>query len=308
MAEKTSIRVGHIKITDHFILGVTLDKLEKKEETFDTFNLEAKSFNGWNPLADELKSGNIDAAFILAPLAMELFHSGVKVKLILQAHKSGSVLVKNKRANIHSIQDLKGKTVLIPHYLSVHNLLFDRLLRENGIEIGVDTDVRFEVVAPADIPDIMEWDTEGKVGGFIVAEPFGSQVVKAGYGEELALSKDIWPNHPCCVVVIKEEFINKNPDAVQELTNSLVASGSFIQQKPEEAAKIGAKFLNQEIDVVKRVLTEPKDRVILNEQFPVIDDFEYIQTYLTKTISAMSEKVNLEKFIDTRFATAAGAK
>jgi NitT/TauT family transport system substrate-binding protein len=250
----------------------------------------------------------IDGACMLAPLAMELFHAGAPLRLVLQTHKSGSTLIKNKRANIQTMQDFKGRSVLIPHYLSVHHLLFDRLMRQQGLEVGAGKDIIFDVVAPSDIPEILEWDEKGTVGGFIVAEPFGMQVVKSGYGEELAMSKEIWPNHPCCVLVVTEELAGKHPDAVQEMANSLVASGQFITTHPAEASVIGAKFLGQDVEVVKAVLTDPKQRVSMNELFPVVQDFEYIQEYMTGTIHAMSAKINLEKFIDTRFAKEAGAK
>jgi NitT/TauT family transport system substrate-binding protein len=309
MADTPVYKIGHLKITDHLTLGITQHKLETGAETFQHFQLETKAYPGWNPLADDLRSGALDGAFILAPLSMELFHAGLKIKLILQGHKSGSTLIKNKRAHIGAARDFKGRAILIPHYLSVHHLLFDRLMRENGLEVGPGKDIIFDVTAPADIPEIMEWDEKGSVGGFIVAEPFGSQVVKAGYGEEYALSKDLWPNHPCCVLVMKQSLIDGNPAAVQELVNSLVASGQFIETNRDgAAAEIGAKFLGQDVAVIRRVLTQPHDRVTMGELCPVVEDFEYIQDYMTTKIEAMSQKINLNDFVDLRFAKAAGAK
>jgi len=305
MAQKPTLKVGHIRITDHLILGITKDKINKGT-VLENLNLETSVYRGWNPLQEDLRSGTVDAAFILAPIAMELFQNGIKLKLVLQAHKSGSVLIINKRANIETLEDFKGKTILIPHYLSVHHLLFDKLLRESGIPIGV-TDVRFEVEAPSEIPEIIEWDEEGTVGGFIVAEPFGSQVVKAGYGDEFKLSKDIWPNHPCCVFVVRQEFIDSNKDGIQELVNNFVASGQMVQEDIDSSAAVGAEFLDQEVDVIKRVLTDPPDRVIFNELLPVVDDYDYMQTYLTETIKAMSGKIDLDAFVDSTFAEKAGA-
>lgn len=308
MPEKQGIKIGHLRITDHLALGVTLHKLENHEEEFKYAELQTKAYGGWNPLSMDLRSGELDGAFILAPIAMEQYYSKKNVRNVLQVHKCGSVIVTNKRANINKLEDFKGKAVLIPHYLSVHHLLFDRLLRENGLEVGPGKDVICDVVAPADIPEIMEWDEKGKVGGFIVAEPFGSQVIKAGYGTEFKLSKDIWPNHPCCLLVMREECLAKNPEGVQELVNSLVKSGKLIEENKDLAAQIGAGFLKQDLDVVKRVLTIPPDRVAFGEMFPVLQDYEYIQNYMTGTISAMSGKIDVEKFVDTSFAKEAGAK
>jgi NitT/TauT family transport system substrate-binding protein len=307
MTDKPVIRIGHLPITDHLILGVTMDKLAKGSEKFNDAQIEAKSYRGWNSLADDLRKGDLDAACILAPLAMEFFHAGVPIRLLLQTHKSGSTLIKNKRANIENLEDFKGRSILIPHYLSVHHLLFDKLMRDNGLEVGAGKDVIFDVCAPSDIPEILEWDEKGVVGGFIVAEPFGTQVVKAGWGEELAMSKEIWPNHPCCVLVAKEEVIQRHPDAIQELVNSLVTSGVFVTDNPAEASKIGASFLHQEESVIHSILSDPKQRVTMNELLPVIDDFELIQTYMTSKIEAMSAKIDLNKFINVDFALAAGA-
>jgi NitT/TauT family transport system substrate-binding protein len=307
MPEKTQIKIGHLPITDHLILGITQDKIQTGKETFQYADIQTKPYFGWNSLATDLRSGEIDAACILAPLAMELYHAGTPIKLVLQTHKSGSTLIKNKRANIQKLEDFKGKSILIPHYLSVHHLLFDRFMRDQGFEVGAGKDVIFDVVAPGEIPEILEYDEKGYVGGFIVAEPFGRQVVKAGWGEEMAMSRDIWPNHPCCVLVIKDEIIQQKPEAVQELTTSLVASGKFISKNVDVSSEIGSHFLKQNVDVVKSVLADPKGRVTMNELFPVIHDFEYIQDYMTTKIQAMSQKIDLNTFIDTRFAVTAGA-
>jgi NitT/TauT family transport system substrate-binding protein len=306
MSSKPTIKIGHLKLTDHLVLGVTKDRLDKGEEKFENCTMETQYFAGWNPLKDALKEGSVDAAFILAPLAMDLFSAGAKIRLTLFGHRDGSVIIKNKRANIQKIEDFKGKTVLIPHYLSIHHLIFDRLLREKGLTVGVGKDVVFETVAPSEIPDIIAWDEEGKVGGFIVAEPYASQVVLAGDGEEFALSKDIWPKHPCCILVMKEEIIGKYPDAIQEMVSSFVKSGNFIEQDPKAAAEIGARFLDQKIEVVDRVLS--RKHVSTGELFPSAEPLEAMQNYLTKVIPVMTSKIDLEKFIDTQFAKEAGAK
>jgi len=308
MADKPKIKIGHIKITDHLVLGITKYKLQKGAETLQHSSLEAVDMTGWDYIGDALVNGEIDGAFILAPYAMELFHSGQKIKLLLVGHKNGSVVIANKRCNINKVEDFKGKTVLIPFHLSIHMMLFDRMLKEKGLETGPGKDVVFDVVAPSQIPEYMAMDEDGDIGGFIVAEPYGSQVIKEGYGTEFRLSKDLWPDHPCCVFILKDEIVERYPDAVQELCDSFVKSGLLIDQKPDVAAKIGAAFLNQDVDVMQRVLTEPKDRLKTSELLPNLNDLEIIQEYLTTQKSAMSGKINLEKFVNLEFAKKAGAK
>ncbi len=305
---KLDLKIGHLRITDHLILGVTMDKINTGKEVSRYSEIETIAMTGWNNIGETLVNGEIDIAFMLAPYAMELFHSGQKIKLILFSHKSGSIIVANKRANITKIEDFKGKTILIPYYISVHHMLIDKLLNEKGLTTGVGNDVVFEVVAPSQIPKVIEYDEAGDIGGYIVAEPFGTQVIHDGFGEELTLSKDIWPNHPCCAIVVREDILAKNQDAIHELTQSLVNSGNFIHENVDEAAKIGAQFLNQDYEVMHKVLTSPPDRVTSNALFPVLQDLDIMQTYLTENISAMSGKIDIEKLVDTSFAEAAGAE
>ncbi len=312
MADKPILKIGHLKITDHLILGVTDLKLKKGMEKFEHCDIQTVLKNGWNEVADALATKALDGALILAPTAMDLFKSGVNLKLLLLAHRSGSILVKNKRANIRTIEDFAGKTVLIPYQLSVHNMLFHRLLSEKGLKPGraveKDIDVTLEVVAPFQMPEALEYDEDGEIGGFIVAEPIGSQVIASGLGEEFYLSKDLWPAHPCCVFVMRDEIIEKHPEAVQELTTSFVKSGLAIDAQPDPAAAIGAQFLSQDKAVIHRVLTEPADRIGTHELFPVLEDLDIIQKYMMDQMKIMTSLVDLEKFVDTRFAKEAGAK
>ncbi|PCI30606.1 MAG: twin-arginine translocation pathway signal protein [SAR324 cluster bacterium] len=308
MAEKPTLRIGHLKITDHLILGITQDRITKGKESFEHFNLQSQPYMGWNQISDALKAGEVDACCLLAPTAMDLYKAGVGIKLILFAHKTGSVLIKNKLANIETIADLKGKMVAIPYQLSVHHMLLHKLLREHGLEPGAGKDVGLEVMAPSQMPQAIEYDDEGEVGGFIVAEPFGSQAILEGYGEEFYLSKDLWPKHPCCVVVARDEILEKYPDAIQELTNSFVNSGNFVQDHLEETIEIAVNFLGQSKQIITNVLTQPADRVLTSELFPVIDDLAIIQDYMCDEMKILKGKIDLDKFVDTRFAKEAGAK
>lgn len=307
MSEKPTIKVGYLKITDHLILGVSQEKIKTGEEKLESCNIETVSFLGWNQVSDAMKSGDVDACFVLAPTAMDLYLSGVKMKLILFAHKTGSVIIKNKLASVNSVKDLKGKIVAIPYQLSVHHMLLHRLLTVNGLEPGAGKDVALEVMAPSQMPQAIQYDDVGEFGGYIVAEPYGSQAILEGFGEELYLSKDLWPKHPCCVLVVRDELIEKHPDAVQEFTDSLVNAGRFVNNNQEETINIGARFLGQPEDVVRNVLSNPTDRVLTTELVPNIDDLSIIQDYMCDNMKLLSGKIDLDKFVDVTFAKNAGA-
>ncbi|MCB1193098.1 MAG: ABC transporter substrate-binding protein [Leptospiraceae bacterium] len=303
---KPIIEIAHLQITDHLVLGVCKHWLDSGEIDFKEFSLKTTSVVEWNDVKNLLQKNQVNGAFILSPFAMDIFRTQRDIQLVLFGHRNGSILVKNKKAGINSISDFKGKEVIIPHQLSIHNMLFHQLLAEKGYNADPGGDVLLEVIAPSEIPEMIR--KYPSLAGFIVAEPFGSQVITEGLGEELMLSKDIWPGHPCCVFVVKQRLIDDHANALQELIGALVKAGKFIESNPVEAAKIGAKFLNQREDVVYKVLTQPMDRITTNNLFPVIEDLEKIQKYMTDKMSkGMFGQINLEKFVNHQFALNAGA-
>jgi NitT/TauT family transport system substrate-binding protein len=305
MGDKVKIRIGHLNITDHLILGITKDRADKNLEEFKYLDLETVPMVGWPELMTKLESEDLDGAFILAPSAMDLYRSGVPLRMVLLGHKTGSIFIKRSGAGIEKIEDFKGQTIIIPFQLSIHHMLVHQLLTEAGLTPGKD--VMFETLAPIQMPEALEYGEEDKLGGFIVAEPFGSVSINAGHGLVFSLSKDLWPKHPCCVFVIKENIINNHPDALQELVNSLVKSGKLPDTNVDEAAEIGAGFLKQDKEIIKGILSDPPDRIITNELLPVTDDFDKMQNYMTEKMGVLKGKIDLDKFIDSRFAKDAQA-
>jgi NitT/TauT family transport system substrate-binding protein len=300
MGEKLKIRIGHLNITDHLILGITKDRIDKQVESFQHLDLETVPMMGWPDLMTKLESDELDGAFILAPSAMDLYKSGLPMRLVLLGHKTGSIFIKRSGAGIEKIEDFKGQTIIIPFQLSVHHMLVHQMLTEAGLTPGKD--VMFETLAPSQMPEALEYGEEDGLGGFIVAEPFGSVSLKAGHGEIFSLSKDLWPKHPCCVFVVKDNIIDNHPDALQELVNSLVKSGSLPETDIDTAAEIGSRFLKQDTDLIKTILTDPSDRIITNDLLPVVDDFDKMQNYMTDKMGVLKDKIDLDKFINTSFA------
>lgn len=310
LSGKPRLTVGHIQITDHLTLGVLKNHIEINKVTPNHFALETKCMPSWNPVQQALEKGEIDAAFILAPIAMDLFSAQVPIKMVLLAHKNGSIAVRGKKSESReSLQDsFRGKSFYIPHILSIHHMLMNMFLREIGLTPGMagheGVDVFFEVVPPVRMPEFLSNNPEAS--GFTVAEPMGTKAIASGIGKLLYLSGEIWEYHPCCVVVFRDDFIDSHSEAVQEFSNLLVQSGQFIYKFPEKAAEIGVGFLDPEkklglnVPVLRNVLKEPKG-IKTDDLLPVVKDFERIQKYMHQEMG-IGSKIDLERFIDLRFA------
>lgn len=94
---KTRLRAAHLQITDHLLLGLVKDQIEQGKVKPQNFELETKLMGGWNPVSEAIENNEVDAAFILAPIAMDLFAHKVPINAVLLAHRGGSIMVRNAK-------------------------------------------------------------------------------------------------------------------------------------------------------------------------------------------------------------------
>lgn len=309
---KVKLKAIHIQITDHLTLGVLKSLIKNNEIMPKYFELETECLPSWNAVAKSLENGTADAAFILAPLAMDLYNYGVPLRLILFAHKNGSICVRNKLGNhLHGADFFQDRSFYIPHTMSIHNMLGHVYFSNIGLKPGVtgqkNVDVNFEVVAPVKMSEFMTDNPDAS--GFLVAEPLGTKAIASGIAELNFLSSEIWENHPCCVLAVQDDIIKNYPDAVHEFTRYLVQAGKTIEQKPGFAAEVAVEFLDPKkelglkVPILKNVLTEPKG-IKTNNLYPVKKDLDFIQHYMHDKMG-MGSIININEFVDTRFADAA---
>jgi len=312
MAEsgKVRLRVAHIQITDHLILGVLKHWIDKGEVAPEHFELETRCMPSWNPVQQALESGEVDAAFVLAPIAMDLFNYGAPIKLVLFAHRSGSICTRSKHGEYKEpYQDFfRKRSFLIPHKMSVHHMLthmfFSGIGLKASMEKGDDVDVNLEVVAPINMPPYLKENPDAC--GFMVAEPIGTKSIAAGIAEQQFLSHKLWQYHPCCVVTVRDDFTAPHEAAVQEFVNLLVKAGKFVADRPDTAAEIAVAFLDPEkklglkVPVLSNVLKEPEG-IKTNDLYPSVADLDKMQRYMHDTMG-VGAIIDLDQFVDARFA------
>lgn len=229
MGEKPVFRIGFLKTVDNLFMGLA-DPVRGRE--FDRFFLEPIALGSWNEVLAKLCDRNIDGAFIPVPAAIDLLKAGVDIKLLLKGPGSGAIFVKNAGAKIKKLTDFKGKTIFVPHGLSIYILLIHRLMASVGLKFAsnvpadiradVQADVFFEPIASNMMPEALSCDDGGWIGGFIAPEPFGTMAIKAGTGEMLCRAEKLWPGYPSSVFVLQGTFVKEFPHAVHKLVETLV--------------------------------------------------------------------------------------
>lgn len=286
------LRIGYLPITDH------LTVIAKARSSFHGVDLQPLRFSSWPELSEALKAGQLEGAFVLSPIALELRAKGVPIKAVLLGHRNGSVVTVRHDSDIHTASDLIGKTIAIPNRFSTHNILLHKLLEKEHVEPGK---VKVIELPP---PEMVNALATKRIDGFIVAEPFGAQAEAQGVGRVLILSRDIWSDHICCVLTLAERVIADSPDAVQELVNGLVDTSHFIERDPSGAAQASKPFLGQNVEVILRALTSPRGRVTFDHLSPEVSDFAATQDALHR-FGISDTKVDLATYVDDHFGKAA---
>ena len=311
---KVILNMAHIQITDHLVLGVLKHLIDQGKLKPQHFELVTNCMSSWNPVANALEDGSIAGACVLAPIAMDLYSYGVPINLVLFAHKSGSIFVRNKRGGKYEEPHenfFRNKSFYIPHTMSVHNMLAHMFFTGIGLRPGVtgdaNVDVSFEVVPPVKMPEFLPQNPDAC--GYLVAEPLGTKAIAAGNAELQFLSSELWQDHPCCVVVMQSDFIRQYSEAAFEFTDMLVKAGQFIEERVDLAAEIAVKFLDPDkslglkVPLLRNVLSEPQG-IKTNDLYPVIGDLDRIQQYMVNKIG-VGKPIDLKQFVDLRFADAA---
>ena len=320
MEKNLNIRIGHLKIVDHLVLGYSVLRLQNDcHESHELGNstLENIPMNSWEQISDGLKQGKLHGAFITSPLAMDLFASGLDISFLMFVHRSGSLIVKNKKNPLKNISELKGKTLLIPHELSVQHMLLHKLLAATNIGLqfsnAEDSNIanslaRAESTSPVLMPEMLEDDEDRDIGGFMVAEPYGSQAIARGIGERLCTSDSLWKDHPCCGLVVQKGFAASHGNLLEKLVRHFFQSAKQLNhlilddQTDENGLDWAENFLDQDKDIVKQSLFNSNVSFNPKKLAPDKEKLDIIQTYMTGTMGVMPRKIDLDSFLTPGYA------
>jgi NitT/TauT family transport system substrate-binding protein len=261
-----------------------------------------RKYNGWPELKEALMSGRLQAAYLLAPMAMELADRGIPVRVVAIGHRSGAVIMVGKNEPARNIGEMKGKRIAIPSRFAVDYLFVRRMMQKHGLKDG---DITFVEMPPPDMPVALH--TRG-IDGYATGEPFGAKAEMAGYARTLHMTRDEWPDYICCVLTVRQELIDQNPQMVQKLVDYVISAGDWLdsnQANRHTAAVLASHpdFFGQDPKVLKFVMDNPPDRVTYGDLRLVRHEFEAVMR-LAVEARVLPHPVAYERYVDERFMRA----
>jgi NitT/TauT family transport system substrate-binding protein len=265
-------------------------------------------FQGFPEIKEALISNQMQAAFMVAPMAIALRAQGVPIKIVYLGHRYGSAVVVQKNGPVRAFADLKGRTVAIPSRYSDERLILFKALAENGMSAR---DLRMVEMAPPDVAGAL---AAGAIDAFSMGEPYPSQAEMSGFGRILFHARQYWPDYISCVLVVREDVIQKKPEAVQVLVDGIARSGLWLESPARRLAHrrhaadfVGRFYYRQDPRLLRWALTNPIDRVQYEPLSPARKDFELIVRLMRET-GVLDRDIAFEEYVDTRFAEGAKEK
>ncbi len=310
MRRLSSITIGHLKILDHLMLGFAYNSSAQEHLHQKADRVAAIAMGSWSQVKKAFCDGDLHGAFIPLPEALSLFDSGMDIKVLVYDCRPGICLVANPFANIARLRDFKGKTVLLSNYLSVHHILFYRLMASAGLKVGLEadtnTDVYIEIAPPLIISEMLKYDHAGDIAGCFIEEPFGSVVVKECKAKIVLPSFELWTAHPGSVLVLHDYVIKDYRHNVMELINLMAASSRFIFKGSDKLHSLAQNFFDQDADIIEKMFAASLPEKALSIM-PDINAFQVINRFMAQDMGIMNNIIDVENLVDRSFALEAGA-
>jgi NitT/TauT family transport system substrate-binding protein len=266
-AQDKPLRMAYLQNDIHHLaLWVALEKGFFPEQGVD---LEiAGAFKAGPEVMSAFAAGALDMAYVgSAPATVAMANQATDVAVVAQVNTEGSALVVRKDSGLQEIQDLQGKTVAVPGHSTVQDFLLRKALKAHGLEMQ---EVNTIVLKP---PEMISALRSRQIDAFIAWEPYPAKAYTMGVGRNLATSRDIWPEHPCCVLVVSRNYLQSQPRKVKAVLKAHIQGTRFIEEHPQEAVRIGAKYTGMDKQTVQQALRT----VHYTPQLSVQGELEYVR-------------------------------
>jgi NitT/TauT family transport system substrate-binding protein len=233
----------------------------------DGLRFSARKFASFAEMGEALRNGEIQVAFMIAPLSIVLRQQGEDVKIVCIGNRHESTLVAKKSLNVKHFSDLAGKTVAVPMRFSGHNLSLRRLIEKHRLHGQIN-------VVEMNPPDMASALATGSLDAYYVGEPFAAQTIRSGLADVVYYVEEVWKGFICNLILVRQRFIESDPEIVAALVEGAARSGLWAESHTRQAAEIAARYWNQSVDLVEYAMTTPKGRIVYDAFVPRLDEMQ----------------------------------
>lgn len=254
-------------------------------------------------------SGDAEIGFMGAEASVYAFQEGANdpvVNFAQLTQRAGNFLVAREEMPDFKWEDLKGKNVLGGRKGGMPEMVFEYILKKQGIDpekdLEINQSIDFGSTAAA---------FSGGLGDFSVEfEPSATALEKEGAGyvvASLGVDSGYVPYTSYCA---KSSYMEENPEVMQKFTNALQKGMDHVQSHtPEEIAKVIApQFSETDLETITTIVKRYHEQDTWKENLIFEkESFELLQDIL-EDAGELNKRVKYESLVTTEYAKKAEKK
>ena len=191
--------------------------------------------------------GEINIASVPTNVAATLYKKTEKGVSVIAVNTLGVLSIVTNGENISSIADLKGKTIYATGQGATPEYALNYILEKNGLEVGKDVKVEYK----GEHSELAALVTAGEVKIAMLPQPFVTTVTTANENVRVALDLSAeWAKISeveggelvMGCIIVRNEFLKNNKDAVNTFLNEYYHSTSYANEKHEKTGELSAEF------------------------------------------------------------------
>ena len=258
---------------------------------------------GADKVMTALISGDADIGFMGSEASIYVYQQGsddYAVNFAQLTQRAGNFLVGREADSDFTWADLKGKKVLGGRAGGMPEMVFEYILKKNGIDpstdLTIDQSINFGLTAAAFTSSDADYTVE--------FEPFATGLEKEGNGHVIASLGVDSGYVPYTAYSVKKSYLEKNPDTIQKFTNAIQKGLEYVNtHSAEEIAKvIQPQFKETAEDTIATIVGRYKDQDTWKDDTVFEQDsFELLENILEEA-GELNERVPYDKLVTTEFS------
>ena len=258
---------------------------------------------GADKVMTALISGDADIGFMGSEASIYVYQQGsddYAVNFAQLTQRAGNFLVGREAQDNFTWADLKGKKVLGGRAGGMPEMVFEYILKKNGIDpaadLTIDQSINFGLTAAAFTSNDADYTVE--------FEPFATGLEKEGNGHVIASLGVDSGYVPYTAYSVKKSYLEKNPETIQKFTNAIQKGLEYVNtHSAEEITKvIQPQFKETDEDTIATIVGRYKDQdTWKGDTVFEKDSFELLENILEEA-GELNERVPYDKLVTTEFS------
>ena len=232
LPEKTKVVLNEVAHSIFYApMYVAIEEGYFQEEGID---LELVTGFGADKTMTAVLSDSADIGFMGSEASIYTYNEGATdhvVNFAQLTQRAGNFLVARQEMPDFTWEDLKGTDVLGGRKGGMPQMVFEYILKQNGIDpakdVAIDQSIDFGSTAAA--------FAEGQADFTVEFEPGATSLEQEGKGYVVASLGTDSGYVPYTAFSAKQSYLDENPDVIQGFTNALQKGMDFVLDKPENS-------------------------------------------------------------------------